>query len=220
MSSMGELTFFLGLQVKQKSDGIFISQDKYIDEILRKFKYTDVKPASTLMDKEKALLKDSDGDDVDVYLYMYIIGSLMYLTLSRLGIMFAVCTCAKFQVTPKVSHLHAVKRIFKYLKGQHKLGLWYHRDSPFDLVAYTDSDYAKASLDRIPTSGGCQFLGCRLISWQCKKQTVVATSTTEVKYMAAASCCGQVLWIQNQLLDYGISTTNMVEFDIGQEDDE
>nr|GEV17625.1 hypothetical protein [Tanacetum cinerariifolium] len=138
MGLMGELTFFLGLQVKQKSDRIFISQDKYVDEILRKFKYEDVKPSSTPMDKEKALLKDSDGDDVDVHLYRSMI-----------------------------------------------------------------SDYARAILDRKSTSGGCQFLSCRLISWQCKKQTVVATFTTKAEYVAAASCCGQVLWIQNQLLDYG-----------------
>ncbi|GJV54912.1 hypothetical protein Tco_1455917 [Tanacetum coccineum] len=131
------------------------------------------------------------------------IGSLMYLTSSRPDIMFAVCACARFQVTPKVSHSHAVKRIFRYLKGQPKLGLWYPRNSPFDLVAYSDSDYAGASLDRKSTTGGCQFLGCRLISWQCKKQTVVATSSTEAEYVAAASCCGQVLWIQNQMLDYG-----------------
>nr|GFC31490.1 uncharacterized mitochondrial protein AtMg00810-like [Tanacetum cinerariifolium] len=96
MSLIGELTFFLGLQVKQKSDGIFISQDKYVDEFLRKFKYADVKPANTPMDKEKALLKDSDGDDVDVYLYRFMIGSLMYLTSSRADIMFVVCTCARF----------------------------------------------------------------------------------------------------------------------------
>nr|GEW88686.1 hypothetical protein [Tanacetum cinerariifolium] len=167
ISSMGELTFFLGLQVQQKSDGIFISQDKYVDEILRKFKYADVKPASIPMDKEKALLKDSEGDDVDVHLYS--------------------------------------KKDFRYLKGQSKLGLWYPRDSSFDFVAYTDSNYARASLDRKSTSGGCQFLGCRLISWQCKKQMVVATSTTKAEYMAASSCCGQVLWIQNQLLEYRLT---------------
>ncbi|GJV80850.1 hypothetical protein Tco_1516720 [Tanacetum coccineum] len=116
------------------------------------------------------------------------IGSLMYLTFSRPDIMFAVYACARYQVNPKVSHLHAVKRIFRYLKGQPKLGLWYPKDSPFDLVAYTDSDYDGASLDRKSTTGGCQFLGCRLISWQCKKQTVVANSTTEAKYIAASNC--------------------------------
>ncbi|GJS54377.1 putative ribonuclease H-like domain-containing protein [Tanacetum coccineum] len=137
MSSMGELTFFLGLQVKQKKDGIFISQDKYVEEILKKF-----------------------GS---------MIGSLMYLTSLRPDIMFAVCACARYQVNPKVSHLHAMKRIF--------------------------SDYAGASLDRKSTTGGCQFLGCRLISWQCKKQTVVANSTIEAEYVAASSCCGQLYLI-------------------------
>ncbi|GKA86764.1 putative ribonuclease H-like domain-containing protein, partial [Tanacetum coccineum] len=176
MSSMGELTFFLGLQVKQKEDGIFISQDKYMTEILKKFGFTDVKTASTPMETQKPLLKDEE-----------------------------VCACARYQINLKVSHLHAIKRIFRYLKGQPKLGLWYPKDSPFDLVAYTDSDYAGAILDRKSTTGGCQFLGCRLISWQCKKQAVVANSTTEAEYIAASSCCGQVLWIQNQLLDYGDS---------------
>ncbi|GJX20295.1 putative ribonuclease H-like domain-containing protein [Tanacetum coccineum] len=210
MSSMGELTFFLGLQVTQKEDGIFISQDKYVAEILKKFNYTDVKSASTLVDLEKPLVKDGDADDVDVHLYRSMIGSLMYLTASRPDIMFAVCACARFQVTPKTSHLLAIKRIFRYLKGKPTLGLWYSRDSPFELVAYTDNDYAGATQDRKSTTGGCQFLGNRLISWQCKKQTVVATSTTEAEYVAAASCCGQVLWIQNQLLDYGYNFMNTV----------
>nr|GEV04828.1 hypothetical protein [Tanacetum cinerariifolium] len=186
-----DIGFHRGLQVKHKSDGIFISQDKYVDEILRVFKYEHVKPTSTSMDKEKALLKYSDGDDVDVHLYRSMIGSLMYLTSSKPEIMFVVCTCAKLQVTHKVSHLHAVKKIFKYLKGHLKLGLCYHKDSSFDLVAYTDSDYAGASLDRKSTSGGCQFLGYGLISWQCKKKTVVATYTTEAEYVVAASCYGQ-----------------------------
>ncbi|GJZ07800.1 putative ribonuclease H-like domain-containing protein [Tanacetum coccineum] len=139
MSYMRELTFFLGLQVQQKEDGIFISQDKYVAEILKKFNYTDVKSASTLVDLEKPLVKDGDADDVDVHSYR-------------------LC-----------------------------LGLWYSRDSPFELVAYTDSDYAGATQDRKSTTGGCQFLGNMLISWQCKKQIVVATSTTEAEYVAAAN---------------------------------
>ncbi|GJY88933.1 hypothetical protein Tco_0503561 [Tanacetum coccineum] len=208
MSSIGELTFFLGLQVTQKDDGTFISQDKYVDEILKKFGFSTVKTTSTPMETSKPLLKDAEAEDVDVHLYRSMIGSLMYLTSSRPDIMFVVCACARFQVTPKVSHLHAVKRIFRYLKGQPKLGLWYPKDSPFDLEAYTDSDYAGASLDRKSTTGGCQFLGSRLISWQCKKQTIVANSTTEAEYVAAASCCGQVLWIQNQMLDYGYNFMN------------
>ncbi|GJR36689.1 hypothetical protein Tco_1212373 [Tanacetum coccineum] len=157
---IGELTFFLGLQVKQKEDGIFISRDKSM------------------------------------------IGSLMYLTSSRPDIMFSVCACSRFQVQPKVSHLNAVKRIFRYLKGRPKLGLWYPKDSPFILEDFSDSDYAGASLDKKSTTGGCQFLGSSLIYWQCKKQTVVANSTTEAEYIVASHCCGQVLWIQNQMLDY------------------
>ncbi|GJT88354.1 putative reverse transcriptase, RNA-dependent DNA polymerase [Tanacetum coccineum] len=208
MISMGELTFFLGLQVTQKDDGIFISQDKYVDEILKKFGFSTVKTASTPIETSKPLLKDAKAEDVDVYLYRSMIGSLMYLTASRPDIMFVVCACARFQVTPKVSHLNAVKRIFRYLKGQPKLGLWYPKDSPFDLEAYTDSDYAGASLDRKSTTGGCQFLGRRLISWQCKKQTIVANSTTEAEDVVASSCCGQVLWIQNQMLDYGYNFMN------------
>ncbi|GJZ72207.1 putative ribonuclease H-like domain-containing protein [Tanacetum coccineum] len=165
MSSLGELTLFLGLQVKHNGDGIFISQDKYVTEILKKFGYTNVRTASTPMETHKPLLKDENGEDVDEHMYRSMNGSLMYLTSSRPDIMFAVCACASNQVNPKVSHLHVVKRIFRYLKGQPKLGLWYPKDSPFDLVAYTDSDYARASLDRKSTTRGCQFLRCRLISW-------------------------------------------------------
>ncbi|GJY58574.1 putative ribonuclease H-like domain-containing protein [Tanacetum coccineum] len=160
----------LGLQVKQKEDGIFISQDKYVAEILKKFDFASVKTASTPIKTQNSLTKDEEVVDVDVHLYRSMIGSLMYLTASRPDIMFAVCACSKFQVTPKTLHLHAVKRIF-----------------------------------RKSTTRGCQFLGKRLISWQCKKQTIVATSTTKAEYVAATNCCGQVLWIQNQMLDYGFN---------------
>ncbi|GJS56950.1 hypothetical protein Tco_0651734 [Tanacetum coccineum] len=138
------------------------------------------------METHKPLLKDADE-----HLYRPMIESLMYVTSSRPDIMFAVCACARFQVNPKISHLYVVKRIFRYLKGQHKLGLWYPKDSPFDLVAFSDNDYAGASLDRKSTTRGCQFLGCRLISWQCKKYTMVANSKTEAEYIAASNCCGQ-----------------------------
>nr|GEV15104.1 putative ribonuclease H-like domain-containing protein [Tanacetum cinerariifolium] len=187
MSSMGELTFFLGLQVKQKKDVIFISQDKYVAKILRMFGLTEGKTASTPIDTKKPLMKDPDGEDVDIHIYRLMIVSLMYLTSSRPDIMFAACACTRFQVTPKASHLHAVKRIFRYLKGKPHLGLWYPKDLPFYLVAYSDSDY-------------------------CKNQTVVATSSTKAEYVAAASFCAQMLWIQNQLLDYGEGFNQIIDF--------
>ncbi|GJU45938.1 uncharacterized mitochondrial protein-like protein [Tanacetum coccineum] len=142
------------LCVKQKDDGIFISQDKYVANILKKFDFVTMKTTSTPIETNKALLKDEEAEDVDVHLYKSMIGSLMYLTTSQPNLMFSICACARFQVTPKVSHLHAMKRIFRYLKGQPKLGLWYPRDSPFDLEAFSDSDYAGASLDRKSTIGG------------------------------------------------------------------
>ncbi|GJZ06197.1 putative ribonuclease H-like domain-containing protein [Tanacetum coccineum] len=182
MNYIGELTFFLGLQVQQKDDGIFISQDTYVADILKKFDYVTVKTASTPMEPNKALVKDEKANNVDVHLYRSMIGSLMYLTASRPDINFAVYACARFQVTPKTLHLHAVKRIFRYLKGQPKLGLWYPKDSLFDLEAFSDSDYAGASLDRKSTIGA--------------------------KYVAAVNCYGQVLWIQNQMLDYGFNFMN------------
>ncbi|GJU43634.1 putative ribonuclease H-like domain-containing protein [Tanacetum coccineum] len=208
MSSIGELTFFLGLQVKQQPDGIFISQDKYVADILKKFDFWSIRTATTPIESNKPLVKDEDGEDVDVHVYRSMIGSLMYLTASRLDIMFVVCACARFQVTPKASHLNAVKRIFRYLKHQPKLGLWYPRDSPFELEAFSNSDYRGATLDRKSTTDGCQFLGRRLICWQFKKQTIMANSTTKAEYVAAANCCRQVLWIQNQMMDYGFNFMN------------
>nr|GFA70667.1 hypothetical protein [Tanacetum cinerariifolium] len=154
MSAMCELNFFIGLQVLQKEDGIFLSQDKYKGDILKKFGYSDVRSLNTPMDKENPWGKDETRKYVDLHLYRSMIGSLMYLTTSRPDIMFAVCACARHQVTPKECHLHAVKRIFQYLKGHPKLGLWYPKESPFDLVAYSDSDYGGASQDRKSTTGG------------------------------------------------------------------
>nr|GEW44758.1 putative ribonuclease H-like domain-containing protein [Tanacetum cinerariifolium] len=155
MSSMEELTFFLGLQVSQKEDRIFISQDKYVTKVLRKFNFSDVKSSNTPVDTKKTLVKDADGAYVDVHLYRSMIGSLMYLIASKPDII--------------------------YLKGHPKLGLWYPKYSPFELVAYTDSDYAGVSLDRKSITEGCQFLRGRLISWQYKKQTMVVTSTIEAE---------------------------------------
>ncbi|KAK9071706.1 hypothetical protein SSX86_008135 [Deinandra increscens subsp. villosa] len=204
MSSMGELNFFLGLQVKQTANGIFLNQSKYIQDMLKRFDMQSVSTSRTPISTSHKLHSDLSGKPVDVHLYREMIGSLLYLTASRPDIMFSVCLCYRYQCQPKESHMLAVKRIFRYLKGQPKLGLWYPKNSDFSFKAYTDSDYAGCNLDKKSTSGGCQFLGERLVSWQCKKQTCVSTSTAEAEYIAASSCCSQVLWIQNQMLDYGI----------------
>ncbi|GKE59577.1 uncharacterized mitochondrial protein-like protein [Tanacetum coccineum] len=190
MSSMREFTFFLGLQVNQKEDGLFISQDKYVSEILKKFDFWNVKTATTPMETKKPLVKDKGAADVNVHLYRSMIGSLMYLTASRPDIQFDVCACSRFQITPKTLDLNAVKRIFRYLKGKPNLGLWYPRESSFELEAFSDSDYAGANLDTKSTTGHCQFLSKRLISWQCKKQTIVATSTTEAEYVVVSFLSG------------------------------
>nr|GEY10370.1 hypothetical protein [Tanacetum cinerariifolium] len=155
MSALGELNLFLGLQVLQKKDGIFLSQDKYVGDILKKFGYSDVRSANTLMDKENPWGKNGPSKDVELHLYRSMIGSLMYLTASTTYIMFVVCVCARNQVTPKECHLYEVKRIFRYLKGHPKMGLWYPKESPFDLVAYSDSDYSGATQDRKSTTRGC-----------------------------------------------------------------
>ena len=205
MSQMGKMSFFLGLQIKQEDTGILIHQAKYVNDILAKFDMQDCKSALTPMAARPPLTVDKDGEEVDQHLYRSMIGSLMYLTASRPDITFAVCICSRYQANPKVSHLTAVKRILRYLKGRCGLGLWYPKNSDFTLYAYTDSDYAGCSIDKKSTSGGCQFLGERLISWQCKKQTTVSTSTAEAEYVAASSCCSQVIWMQLQLLDYGLN---------------
>ncbi|KAJ9561520.1 hypothetical protein OSB04_006680 [Centaurea solstitialis] len=203
MSMMGELNFFLGIQVKQNPDGIFINQSKYIKDMLKKFNMTDCSPIKTPMPTGNLLGPDLTGKPVDQKIYRSMIGSLLYLTATRPDIMFATCFCARFQANPKESHLAAVKRILRYLKGTPELGLWYPKDSSFELISFTDSDYGGCKLDRKSTSGSCQFLGDKLVSWTSKKQNCVSTSTAEAEYVAAASCCSQVLWMKTQLLDYG-----------------
>ncbi|KAI3707380.1 hypothetical protein L6452_25840 [Arctium lappa] len=146
---------------------------------------------------------DPLGKAVDIRTYRGMIGSLMYLTSSRPDIMFSTCLCARYQANPKEIHLSAVKRIFRYLKGTADLGMWYPKDTSFELTAYTDADHAGCMLDRKSTLGHVQFLGDKLVSWGSKKQLCVSTSTAEAEYVAAASYCSQVLWMRTQLRDYG-----------------
>ncbi|KAI3742552.1 hypothetical protein L1987_60237 [Smallanthus sonchifolius] len=212
MSNMGELSFFLGLQDSQREDGIYLHQTKYVQDILSKYKMNDSSTYGTPIPVNHGLHPDKDGKDVDSILYRGMIGSLMYLTASRPDIMFAVCLCSRFQSQPKESHMIAVKRNFRYLKGKPRLGLRYSKKQSFDFKAYTDSDYGGCNLDRKSTSGGCQFLGDKLVSWQCKKQSTVSVSTCEAEYIDTASGCSQILWIQQQLRDYGLNFTGTLLF--------
>ncbi|KAJ9557755.1 hypothetical protein OSB04_012369 [Centaurea solstitialis] len=177
--------------------------------MLAKFELTTCSEMKTPMAPPLKLDKDSNGKSVDVTLYRGMIGSLLYLTASRPDIMYATCLCARYQADPKESHMKAVNRIFRYLKGTPNLGLWYPRDSGFDLTAFSDSDFAGCKIDRKSTTGGCQLLGGKLVSWTSKKQNSVFTSTAEAEYVAAGSCCAQVIWMRNQLLDYGFQLSKI-----------
>ncbi|KAL8148289.1 hypothetical protein AgCh_005603 [Apium graveolens] len=192
MSMMGELSYFLGLQVKQNEGGTFICQSKYTRNLLKKFGMQDCSTASTPMATAIKLDKDT-GTSVDITDYRGMIGSLLYLTTSRPDIMYATCRCVRFQADSREPHLTAVKRIFKYLKGIADLELWYPRESDFKLIGYSDADFAGCKIDRKSTSGSCQFLGGRLVSWFSKKQKSISTSTAEAEYIAAGSCCAQIL---------------------------
>jgi hypothetical protein len=147
---------------------------------------------------------DEGGKPVDLKLYRSMISSLLYLTAFRPNIMFSVCMCARFQTAPKECHLTAVKRIFRYSKYSPNIGLLYPKDAQFELVGYPDSDYAGCKVDIKSTSGGCQLLGCSLVSWSSKKQNSVALSTAEAEYISTGSCCAQLLWMKQTLLDYGL----------------
>ena len=179
---MGELTYFLGLQVKQVSDGIFICQSKYVNDLLKKFDLVNCSSAKTPMATATKLELNNSEKKVDISSYRGMVGSLLYLTASRPDIMFATCLCARFQADPRESHLIAIKRIFRYLKGTPKLGIWYPRESGFELIGYSDADYAGCRIDRKSTTGSCQFLGNKLVSWFSKKQHSVLEKRTKLDF--------------------------------------
>ncbi|KAL3524965.1 hypothetical protein ACH5RR_013337 [Cinchona calisaya] len=164
----------------------------------------DCKQVGTPMCTSTKLTKDEEGNSVDEKYYKGMIGSLLYLTASRPNIMFAVCLCARFQSCPKESHLIAVKRIFRYLKGSMDFGLWYPKSSTFDLISYSDADFAGCQIDRKSTSGMCYFLRNCLVSWFSKKQNYISLSTAEADYIAAGNCCAQLLWVKHTLKDFGV----------------
>ena len=163
----------------------------------------DSKPLSPLMSTTAVMDADEDSEPVDQKEYRSMTGSLLYLTVTRPDIQFSVCLCAHFQASPRTSHRQAVKRIFRYLQYSPDLGLWFSASSTLSLSGYSNVDFAGCHLDRKSTSGTCQFLGSSLVSWSSRKQSSVAQSTTEAEYVAATSCCSQLLWISYTLSDFG-----------------
>ena len=189
MSMMGELKFFLGFEIKQLSEGTFISQTKFTQDILKKFNMKDAKGKKFPMDTKCNLELNPKGVESDQKLYRSMIGSLLYLCASRPDIVLSVGVCARYQAAPKESHMQAVNRILRYLVYTPRFGLWYPKGSNFSLASYTDSDWAGCKDDRKSTSGACHFLGRFLVSWSSKKQNCISLSTTEAEYVAAASAC-------------------------------
>jgi hypothetical protein len=202
MSMMGELKFFLGFQIKQLKEGTFLCQTNYVKDMLKRFHMAGSKPIKTPMALNGHLDLNEEGKSVDQKIFHCMIGSLLYLCASRPDIMLSVCMCVRFQANPKECHLMAVKRIFRYLVHTSNLGLWYPKGSTFDLLGYSDSDYAGCKVDRKSTTGTCQFLGRSLLSWSSKKQNSVSLSTAEVEYVAVGACCAQLLWMKQTLSGY------------------
>nr|GEW62959.1 uncharacterized mitochondrial protein AtMg00810-like [Tanacetum cinerariifolium] len=203
MSMMGEMIFFLGLQVNQSPCDIFLNQSNYVLEILIKYGIKSYDPVGTLMEIKDKLELDQNGTSVDATKYRSMIGALMYLTSSRPDIVHPTCLCARYQAKPIKKHLKKVKRIFRYLRGTINTGLWYTKDPGFELTGFSDADCVGCKDTFKSTSGGAQFLGEKLASWSSKKQDCTALSTAEAKYMSLSACCAQVLWMRTQLTEYG-----------------
>nr|GEV46351.1 retrovirus-related Pol polyprotein from transposon TNT 1-94 [Tanacetum cinerariifolium] len=203
MSMIGEMMFFLGLQVNQSPRSIFINESKYVLEILNKYRMESCDPVGTLMEIKDKLNLDQKGTPVDATKYRSMIGALMYLTSNRPDIVHATSLCARYLAKPTEKHLKEVKRIFRYLQGTVNTGLWYLKDSGFELTGFSNVDYAGCKDTFKSTSGGTQFLGEKLVSWSLKKQDCTTLSTTKAEYVSLSACCAHVLWMRTQLTDYG-----------------
>ncbi|GJX81960.1 retrovirus-related pol polyprotein from transposon TNT 1-94 [Tanacetum coccineum] len=191
------------LLIFQNPRGIFINQSKYTLESLKKYSFDSCDLVDTPMVEKSKLDEDKEGKAIDPSHYRGMIGTLLYLTASRPELQFAICMCARYQARPTKKHLHAVKRIFRYLRGTVNQGLWYPKDSSIALTTFADADHASCQDTRRSTSGSMQFLGDRLVSWSSKRQKSVVISSTEAEYIALSGCCAQVLWMRSQLTDYG-----------------
>ncbi|GJU43996.1 retrovirus-related pol polyprotein from transposon TNT 1-94 [Tanacetum coccineum] len=205
MSMIGQMSFFLGLQISQSPRGIFINQSKYASEIIKKYGMLTSDSVDTPMVEKNKLDADLQGTPVDATHYSGMIRSLVYLTSSRPNLIYVVCLCARCQAKLTEKHLHAVKRIFRYLKGTINMVLWYSNDTGMSLTAYSDADHSGCQDTRRSTSGSAQFLGDKLVSWSFKKQKSTATSSTKAEYVVLSGCCAQILLMRSQLTDYGIT---------------
>nr|GEV46752.1 uncharacterized mitochondrial protein AtMg00810-like [Tanacetum cinerariifolium] len=203
MPMMGQMSFFLGLQVSQSPGGIFINQSKITLEILKKFRMDSYDPVDTPMVGQLKLDEDPLGIPVDHTQFRNMVVSLMYLTASRPDLVFTVCMCASYQASPTKKHLKVFKQVFRYLRGTINWGLWYLKDTAMALTAYADADHAGCQDTRRSTSGSAQFLGDKLVRWSSKKQKSNAISITEAEYIAMSGCCAQILWMRSLLTDYG-----------------
>jgi hypothetical protein len=177
--------------------------------MLKKFGMEDAKGITTPMSTSGSFDSDKSGNMMDQKLYRSMIGSLLYVTTSRSDVIFSVYMYARFQASPRESHLKATKIILRYLKHTQDIGLWYPKGASFELVGYLDSDYASDKVERKNTSGTCQLLGRSLVSWSSKKQNSIALSTAEAEYITVGSCCAQILWIKATLKDFGINFKNV-----------
>nr|GEZ84349.1 uncharacterized mitochondrial protein AtMg00810-like [Tanacetum cinerariifolium] len=197
MSMTRKISFFLGLQITQNPRGIFINQSKYALESLKKYGFESCDPVDTSMVEKSKLDEDKEGKAIDPSHYRGMIGTLLYLTASRPDLQFAICMCARYQARPTEKHVHAVKRVFRYLYGTINWGRWYPKDSSVALTAFADADHAGCQDTRRSTSGSVQFLGERLISWSSKRQKSAAISSTEAEYIALSGYCAQILWMRS-----------------------
>jgi hypothetical protein len=192
MSMMGELTFFLGIQIKQTKQGTFVHQAKYTKDLMKKFNMAELKPMSTRMSMTTVLDLDENGEAINQREYKSMIGSL-------------VCLCACFQASPRISHRQVIQWIFRYFKYTLEFGISYYTSSSLDLVGFSDADFVGCGIDQKITFGTCHFLLSSLVCWSSRKQTSVAQSTIDAEDVAAASCCTQIIWIMHTMRDYGVS---------------
>ncbi|KAH0632949.1 hypothetical protein KY284_035735 [Solanum tuberosum] len=207
MSDLGLMTYFLGMEITQGKDEFFVCQKKYAKEILKKFKMDNCKEISTPMNQKEKLSKDDGAEKVDETYFRNFIGCLLYLTATRPDILYAVSVLSRFMHCPSEVHLQATKIVVRYIRGTITYGVKFQKSQPVKLCGYSDSDWGSSEDDAKSTSGYCFSLGSRIFSWSCKKQDIVAQSTTKAEFVAAAAAVNQALWLKKILVDLHMEPT-------------